>query len=141
MFRASAPTGSNSQRARRGADLFMKPKHSLRWTVAAASAAFFSLGIHSCTQFGFGSPFLFFRAPLLGQLSLPQGIELDLHLSVLVDPDSLVVQLDGAPIAAGATLPDLDEGRHTLKAQAELAFFSLTLPLHHTIGNLVEVLF
>ena len=63
-------------------------KRSLRWTAVIASVGFLSMGIHSCDSFGLGSVFMVFKAPLLGQLSLPAAIELELNLSHLVDRDS-----------------------------------------------------
>jgi hypothetical protein len=122
----------------------MSRTRSLRWTAAAVSAAFLSMGVYSCDQFGMGSPFMFFRAPLFGQLSLPEGVDLDLHLSRLVDRDSLVVELDGAPLDPAAlasahggppaglegTLPDLDAGRHVLAAHAELRIVFWSVPIH-----------
>ena len=39
----------------------------LRWTLVVALLAACSFGVSTCNQFGFGSPLLFFRAPLLFQ--------------------------------------------------------------------------
>lgn len=124
----------------------MQSGRSVRWIAAAAVAASLSLGVHRCDRFGLGSVFMSFRAPLFGQLSLPQAVELDLQLSRLVDRDSLVVELDGVPLDPAALpaspgvghasarvtaeLPELAEGRHVLAAHAQLDLFFWSLPLH-----------
>jgi hypothetical protein len=121
------------------------------FALAAAALGSLSLGAGSCTQFGFGSPLLYFHSPLFTQLSLPAGIELELRHSRLVDRDSLRVELDEAPLdvasfdslssqALGTTLPDLADGTHTLAAHAELDLFFFSIPLHaataFTVSNL-----
>jgi len=63
------------------------------------------LGVSNCWQFGVGSPFLRFEAPLYLQLSLPGEIGVDLRMSGLVDEGSLVVELDGTPIDPEDLLP------------------------------------
>jgi hypothetical protein len=112
----------------------MLPKHRLRWILAAATVASLSLGAGSCAWKG--SPFLLFRAPRPHQLSLPGSIEVVLQIGMLVDRDTLVVELDGEPIdpdslqpAEGGppwpftdlltTLVDVPEGSHVLTARAE----------------------
>ncbi len=116
----------------------MLPKRRIRWTAAATLVALASLGVHSCGEFGLGSPFLFFKAPLLAQLSLPDAVDVELRVGFLVDRDSLEVTLDGAPLAleGGAhpdrlvtTLTDVDEGVHQLEASATAGFGWLRFPL------------
>ena len=123
----------------------MSPKRNLRWVLAASVVAFLSLGVHSCDRFGVGSLFMFFRAPLLAQLSLPSGVEVDVHLSGFVDADDLELVLDSQPIdpasiriesgplwsqSARTTLPDLGDGSHRLEAHSQLRFGPIVLPLH-----------
>ena len=107
------------------------------------------LGTESCDQYGLGSPFMFFRTPLLGQVSLAEGVAIDLHLSELVVEESLVVTLDGevidpasfeissgdgffsflSPKKAETELPALEDGAHWLAANATLDFFFFTKEL------------
>jgi hypothetical protein len=107
---------------------------------ATAILASMALGAHSCTPFGFGSPFMFFRAPLLAQLSLPEDVSVELKLSRLVDQDTLEVRLDDAPLDTGVfqpqsggvlatTLDPLAPGRHRLTARAEIDLFFVQIPL------------
>src|SRR5262245_50387254 len=88
----------------------------LRLLAAAAVLATAGLGVNRCSPFGFGSPLLFFRAPLFAQLSQTEGIAVELVLSRLADPASLEIQLDGTaldtsrfqPGAGGALVSTLD---------------------------------
>lgn len=124
----------------------------LRWIAVIALLGFSSLGVHSCDEYGLGSPSLFFRAPMLGQLSLLAGVEVDMRVGSLVDLDSLEVKLDGtvvdpaslsvAPGSGGflpflppsndvtAVLPDLIEGSHRLEAHASMDLLFFQVPLH-----------
>ena len=86
-----------------------------------------------------GSLFLRFEAPLYLQLSLPGEIDVDLRVSDLVDAESLVVELDGTPIAPEDLVPwehgvstlleGVGEGQHRLEARADLWFFFERVPL------------
>lgn len=100
------------------------------WLAAVSLAALLSLGIHSCGPYGLGSFFMFFVSPLHTQLSLPGDLDAELFIFPLfVDPETLVVQLDGAPLdpASWAPLEDgvavslasVGEGRHVLHAMAD----------------------
>ena len=113
---------------------------SPRYVAALLLLASTGLGVSTCSPFGLGSPWLFFRAPLLSQLSLPEGVSVELRVSRLVDPASLEIQLDGAPLdeanfhpvspeVIGTTLDPLAEGPHTLAARGELKLLFLRIPL------------
>lgn len=88
------------------------------------------LGAGSCSPFGSGTPFFFFRAPLFGQLSLAGALPAELVLPGLARAESLQLALDGAPLDASAftrgpnsfqgTLPALGVGWHDLSATATL---------------------
>jgi hypothetical protein len=97
------------------------------------------LGVSNCWQFGVGSPFLRFEAPLYLQLSLPGEIGVDLRMSGLVDEGSLVVELDGTPIDPEDLLPwehgvstlleGVGEGQHRLESRADLRLLFMRFPL------------
>lgn len=128
----------------------MNAKTRLRWMAVTALLALLSMGAESCDQFGVGSPSLFFQSPLLWQLSLVEGVEVELSVGQFVDLDTLQVEIDGEPIdTAGFTieagtggflflkppsllqtvLPVLEEGKHTLAANGELDLFIFKIPL------------
>jgi hypothetical protein len=100
--------------------------------------AIFSLGLSSC-RFGLGSPLLYFRAPLLAQLSQPGDVAVDLQVPAFADLSGLQVQLDGEPVDLGdfvragrsfqGDLAVDDEGQHLLHAAlpVDLFFFHFTL--------------
>ncbi len=108
------------------------------------------LGTESCDKYGLGSPFLFFRAPLFLQVSLPDAVAVDLHLSELVDVESLEILLDDealdpasyqisegegrfeifSPLKAEAVLSGLEDGEHWLVARATVDFFFFEKTLH-----------
>lgn len=121
----------------------MKRNRILAAAAALLGAA--SLGVNSCSPFGLGSPFLFFRAPLLGQLSLPDGVALELQLGQLVKQSTLRVELDQVPLdlsdlqtlpsrALFKTLPKLAPGRHVLVAHATLDLLFTRVPLNAATG-------
>lgn len=122
----------------------------LRWILVTALLALLSMGAGSCDRYGVGTPALFFQAPLLWQVSLVEGVELELSVGHLVDPETLEVTLDGealdpadfavtqgekllailpAPKRLQTVLPVLDEGLHALAAKGELDLFFFTIPL------------
>lgn len=108
------------------------------------------LGTESCDEYGLGSPLFFFRAPLLMQVSLPEGVALDLHVSGVVDEESLAISLDGAPLdptllevtpgegllpwleskRVEAVLPALEDGEHWLAATASADLFFVRFEVH-----------
>src|SRR3990172_1343882 len=119
----------------------MKKQRKRILVLAAAILGSLSLGVESCNEFGFGSPLLYFRAPLFGLLSLPDAVALELRLGRLVDRDSVSVELDQQPLdvaafqplpgrALGTTLSDLAEGSHVLVARAVLDLFFFEVPLY-----------
>lgn len=95
--------------------------------------------VSNCWQFGVGSPFLLFEAPLYLQLSLPGEIGVDLRVSGLVDEGSLVVEFDGTPIdpedlvpwehGVSTLLEGVGDGQHRLEARADLWFLFMRFPL------------
>jgi len=100
-----------------------------------------SLGAQSCSEFGFGSPLLYFHAPLYRQLSLPDGVSLELRLGRFVDRDSLAVELDHQPLdvasfqpqgagAIGTTLDGLADGLHVLAARGEFRVLFVRFPVY-----------
>ncbi len=121
------------------------PRASL--VVATALLALLTMGTKGCDEYGVGSPFLFFEAPLLRQLSLGEGVELVVRVGALVDSESLEVELDreplpidldtttsrrspfAAPLRLSQMLPTLEEGMHVLKARAVLDLWLLRFPL------------
>jgi len=117
----------------------MNAKRRLLPIALAVALSIPLLGAQTCWQFGAGSFFLSFEAPLYLQLSLPGAIGVDLRVSDLVDEGSLVVEMDGTPIAPGDLVPSehgvstllegVGQGRHRLDARADLWLFSVRLPL------------
>jgi len=107
--------------------------------VLLATVACGLLGVGSCTPFGSGAPFFFFRAPLFGQLSLVGSLPAELVLPGLARVDSLQLQLDGAPLDVSAfsrgptslqgTLPALGTGWHDLSATATLRILVFHFPV------------
>jgi hypothetical protein len=97
------------------------------------------LGAGSCSRFGSGTPFFFFKAPLFGQLSLVGALPAELVLPGLARVESLQLQLDGAALDTGAfsrgpnsfrgTLPPLGVGWHDLAASATLRILFFRVPL------------
>ena len=123
----------------------MTTARKLSLSLAAALLGTLSLGAESCSEFGFGSPLLYFHSPLFRQLSLPDGVELELRLGRFVDPDSLEVQLDDEPLdvssfqalpnrGLGTTLDDLADGSHKLVARAKFDLFFLEFPVYAATG-------
>jgi len=115
-------------------------KRRLHWVGGLALVGFLSLGFGSCGPFGFGSPFLRFEEPLFSQLSLAEEVPLALRVGPFIDPDSVAVELDGESIPADRLTPGrrgfsgaldaLEEGKHLLRAEAELQFlFFFRIPL------------
>ena len=68
--------------------------HRVRWSLVAAAAVVASLGMHTCNHYGIGSFFLYFCAPLLAQLSLPEAVALNLRVSPLVGDESLDPEIE-----------------------------------------------
>ncbi|HEX5068225.1 MAG TPA: hypothetical protein VFY49_19045 [Myxococcota bacterium] len=123
----------------------MTTARKLTVSFAAALLGALSLGAESCSEFGFGSPLLYFHAPLFSQLSLPDGVQVELRLGRFVDPESLEVELDHQPLdvstfhalpyrALGKTLDDLADGPHTLAARAKFDFFFIEFPVFAATG-------
>jgi hypothetical protein len=121
-----------------------------RWLPVLPLLAFSLLGTEGCDEYGLGSPFLFFESPVFLQLSLAEGVEVELHVGGLVDLDTLEVTLDeeplemedlevapgrslfgiGEPKRVASVLPALEDGRHWLAASATLDFLFFELDLH-----------
>ncbi len=113
----------------------MSPSTRRRAFCMILIVAAFSLGISRCDTFGYGTPLFHFRAPRLFQLSLLGSLAYDLHLPPLAIRESLVVNLDGAPLPTGglANVPGgvsgsvnaPTEGTHSLSATIDvrLLFF------------------
>ena len=79
----------------------MRPLDRRRTSILILLLAGLLLGNGQCGSFGFGTPLFHFRAPRFFQLSLPGSLAFDLKLPPLAIRDSLVIQLDGAPIPSG----------------------------------------
>ncbi len=121
-----------------------------RWLPVLSILALSLLGTESCDQYGLGSPFLFFRAPLFMQVSLAEGVAVDLHVSELVDESTLQVILDGqvldpaafavsegegffhfsSPKKVETLLPALEDGEHWLSAKGTIEFLFFEFDLH-----------
>jgi len=127
----------------------MHPKSRRRLLPFILLLALSLFGFETCDGYGLGSPFLFFRTPLLMQVSLAEGVAVDLHVSELVDLDTLELALDGEvldpalletspgeggrsffdPKKVETVLPALEDGVHWLSAQGTLDFFVFSVPL------------
>lgn len=128
----------------------MHGMNRLRWIAVTAVLAFFSMGVESCDRYGIGTPALFFQSPLLWQISLVEGVELELSVGHLVKLNTLQVSIDGEPIDPAAftvepgqggflflkppkvlqtVLPVLDEGMHSLAANGVMDLFFFKVPL------------
>jgi hypothetical protein len=98
----------------------------------------FSLAFGPCGQLGIGSPFFFFKQPLLGQLSLDgESISFELRLppqtvdeSIRVTLDGEAVDLSGAVVTDSVLTADLGtfaEGWHLLRASVDVEIPSIAI--------------
>jgi len=109
----------------------------IRPLLSLAAAVGFSLAFGPCGQFGIGSPFFFFKQPLLGQLSLDgESISFELRLPPRTVKESLRVVLDGEAVdLSGAVVTDsvltadlgsFVEGWHLLSASVDVEIPAIT---------------